>query len=87
MRHSIWAFDGAKALTSLKICPASIWDAHDRGERREKILGRRRLVFESLQKGHLFAQYHGPLGNPTCTHGQVGGSTNHVWRLLGIHTS
>ncbi|KAK7913971.1 hypothetical protein PG985_011674 [Apiospora marii] len=75
LSNSIEAFASVKALTELKICPAKIWDAFDKGERREKLLERSKLVFESLQKGHLLAQYHGPLGSPFDD--QVGGRTKH----------
>ncbi|KAK8133234.1 P-loop containing nucleoside triphosphate hydrolase protein [Apiospora kogelbergensis] len=54
-------YSGTRALTSLNICPATIWDTYDKGERRQKILVRNRLVFESLQKGYLLAQYNGPI--------------------------
>ncbi|KAK7961728.1 uncharacterized protein PG986_002553 [Apiospora aurea] len=61
IRYFIPAYTGTKALTSLGVCPATVWDTHDKGERRKKILERSKIVFESIQKGHLLAHYNGPI--------------------------
>ena len=54
-------YKGPRELTSLAICPASIWDAHDNSERRNMIMERSRLIFKSLRQGYLLARYNGPI--------------------------
>jgi hypothetical protein len=54
-------YSGVRNLTSLPICPATIWDTFDHGERRKRILKRSSLLATSLKNGHLLAKYDGPV--------------------------
>ncbi|GAM34113.1 hypothetical protein TCE0_015r01483 [Talaromyces pinophilus] len=55
------AYSGLRDVTELPVYPVSVWDAKDKGERREKILARSRVFFKALQKGNLLAYHDGPL--------------------------
>ncbi|KAJ8133471.1 hypothetical protein O1611_g155 [Lasiodiplodia mahajangana] len=57
----LYSFPGLKKLTELEACPVSIWDAHDEGARRKRLMQRGRLIFKSLQQGHLLTDYKGPV--------------------------
>ncbi|KAF5605598.1 TOB3 (member of AAA-ATPase family) [Fusarium pseudoanthophilum] len=48
-------------VTSLQVCPVSIWYAYDGGERRRKVLRRAETLFKALQRGNLFVDYQGPI--------------------------
>ncbi|KAK8064511.1 p-loop containing nucleoside triphosphate hydrolase protein [Apiospora phragmitis] len=60
-RYHISAYTGRKALTTLEVCPATVWDAFDKGERRSKMLEHNTVVFKSLQRGHMLVHYYGPI--------------------------
>lgn len=53
-------YAGSRDAITLPICPTDIWDAHDDGARRAKIVERNTIYFEALQKGSLHVQYDGP---------------------------
>lgn len=53
-------YDGCREVTSLPVCPTGIWDAHDGGSRRAKIMQRNKISLEALRKGSLHVQYDGP---------------------------
>ncbi|KAI0098855.1 P-loop containing nucleoside triphosphate hydrolase protein [Nemania sp. FL0031] len=55
------SFQGLKQLIDLEACPASVWDAHDGGAQRKRLMQRGRLLFKALQNGHLLADYRGPV--------------------------
>lgn len=57
----VYAYSGLKDVTSLPVCPASIWDKQDDGERRKQILLRSTTLFKALQRGNLLADYKGPI--------------------------
>ncbi|KAH9904445.1 P-loop containing nucleoside triphosphate hydrolase protein [Xylariomycetidae sp. FL2044] len=57
----IGAYSGERKLISLPVCPIEIWDAHDKGDRRRKIMSRSRLLFKSLKLGFLLSSYSGPV--------------------------
>lgn len=59
----ISAYAGLREITKLPLCPVSIWDDFDGGERRRKIMKRSRFLSQSLQQGHLFMRYDGPINN------------------------
>ncbi|KAF5592798.1 TOB3 (member of AAA-ATPase family) [Fusarium pseudocircinatum] len=54
-------YSGLRDVTSLQVCPMSIWDAYDSGERRRKVLCRAATLFKALQQGNLFVDYQGPI--------------------------
>ena len=54
-------YSGLRDVTRLQVCPVSIWDAHDGGERRERILQRAAIFFKALQRGNLLVDYKGPI--------------------------
>ncbi|KAH7237034.1 P-loop containing nucleoside triphosphate hydrolase protein [Fusarium redolens] len=54
-------YSGLRDVISLPVCPVSIWDAHDGGERRESILRRAATFFKALQRGNLLVDYKGPI--------------------------
>ncbi|KAL7766991.1 hypothetical protein ACKLNR_004907 [Fusarium oxysporum f. sp. zingiberi] len=54
-------YSGLRDLINLPVCPVSIWDAHDGGERRERILSRAATFFKALQRGNLLVDYKGPI--------------------------
>jgi hypothetical protein len=54
-------YSGLRDLISLPVCPVSIWDAYDGGERREKFLRRAATFFKALQRGNLLVDYKGPI--------------------------
>lgn len=60
-RYVIKAYSGLRDVTELPVCPVSVWDAEDKGERREKILARSRVFFKALQQGNLLANHDGPV--------------------------
>lgn len=53
-------YTGSRAVTSLPVCPAAIWDAHDGGERRASIIARSTMYADALRAGSLHARYDGP---------------------------
>ncbi|KAI4115146.1 MAG: hypothetical protein LQ338_007899, partial [Usnochroma carphineum] len=53
MSSRIQAYSGLREVTTLDVCPVSIWDAIDNGERRESIMRRSKLLMKALQQGHL----------------------------------
>ncbi|KAJ5335437.1 hypothetical protein N7452_007840 [Penicillium brevicompactum] len=55
------AYSGIREVTSLSVCPVSIWDAQDAGERRRHILRRSAILFKALRQGNLLADYKGPI--------------------------
>ena len=55
------AYSGLREVTSLSVCPVSIWDAQDAGERRRHILRRSAILFKALRQGNLLADYNGPI--------------------------
>ena len=55
------SYIGFREVTQLDVCPTAIWDAFDKGERRQKIIDRSTLHLKALQQGHLFARYDGPV--------------------------
>ncbi|KAF5679674.1 TOB3 (member of AAA-ATPase family) [Fusarium circinatum] len=57
----ITPYSGFRDVTSLQVCPVSIWDAHDGGKRRGKILCRSATLFKALQRGNLLVDYQGPI--------------------------
>ncbi len=59
------AYEGVKELTSLDVCPVSIWDNHDNGKRHSMIMERSKLLFKSLRQGNLLAHYDGPVVGAT----------------------
>ncbi|EGU83598.1 hypothetical protein FOXB_05846 [Fusarium oxysporum f. sp. conglutinans Fo5176] len=54
-------YSGLLDLVNLPVCPVSIWDANNGGERREKILRRSTTLFKALQRGNLLVDYKGPI--------------------------
>ncbi|KAL9045745.1 MAG: hypothetical protein Q9214_001261 [Letrouitia sp. 1 TL-2023] len=58
---TIEAFTGLKEIMELEVCPVSVWDAHDNGQRRQSIMRRSKLLFKALQQGYLLAHYDGPV--------------------------
>ncbi|KLO90821.1 TOB3 (member of AAA-ATPase family) [Fusarium fujikuroi] len=58
---TISPYSGLRDVTRLQVCPVSIWDAHDGGERRERILRRAAIFFKALQRGNLLVDYKGPI--------------------------
>ncbi|PNP80998.1 hypothetical protein FNYG_05465 [Fusarium nygamai] len=54
-------YSGLRDVVGLQVCPVSIWDAHDGGERRGKILRRGATFFKALQRGNLLVDYEGPI--------------------------
>ncbi|RKL44118.1 hypothetical protein BFJ72_g3851 [Fusarium proliferatum] len=54
-------FSGLRDVTRLQVCPVSIWDVHDGGERRGRILRRAAIFFKALQRGNLLVDYKGPI--------------------------
>lgn len=59
-KHAIFAYSGLCEVIGLEVCPATIWDASDGGERRQDILKRSRVHVKALNQGYLLAQYNGP---------------------------
>lgn len=59
-KHKIAYFQGLTEIVSFPVCPAEIWNAHDGGVRRAKILQRSETHTAALQAGHLYVQYDGP---------------------------
>lgn len=55
------AYSGLQDVTSLPICPVSIWDKWDNGDRRRQILRRSGIFFKALSQGNLLADYNGPI--------------------------
>ncbi|KAJ5337097.1 uncharacterized protein N7506_005119 [Penicillium brevicompactum] len=55
------AYSGLREVTSLSVCPISIWDAQDAGERRRHIIRRSAILFKALRQGNLLADYNGPI--------------------------
>lgn len=55
----IEAFTGFKDIVQVEACPVSIWDKFDKGERRQRILRRSKLLLDSLRQGYLLARYDG----------------------------
>lgn len=53
------SFAGSLPLTSLDICPCAVWDAYDKGERRERIMKRSRIMAKMLQQGYILASHNG----------------------------
>lgn len=56
----ITRYDGYREVTSLPVCPTDIWDVHDNGSRRAKIIQRNKIYLQALQKGSLHVHYDGP---------------------------
>lgn len=46
--YKINTYSGLRDVTELRVYPVSIWDAKDKGERRQKILARSRVFFKAL---------------------------------------
>lgn len=61
-RYQIDAYSGLFEVTKLHVCPVSIWDASDLGERRRRILNRSRILVKSLKQGYLLVHYDGATG-------------------------
>lgn len=59
------SYPGTKSITSLTVCPTSIWDKHDGGSRRKQIMDRSKLLLKTLKEGHLLANYKGPVKGAT----------------------
>lgn len=57
----VTAYSGLREVTSLPVCPVSIWDIRDGGERRRQILRRSATFFKALHQGNLLADYNGPI--------------------------
>lgn len=57
----IASYDGLKELVSLDVCPVSIWDNFDDGERRRAIMRRSKLMYQALQQKCLLVHYDGPI--------------------------
>jgi hypothetical protein len=57
----VHAYSGLREVTTLPVCPISIWDAWDGGKRREQILRRSTIFFKALRQGNLLAEYNGPI--------------------------
>ena len=57
----IEGFTGFKDVVELEACPVPIWDNFDKGERRQRILRRSKLLLDSLRQGYLLARYDGPI--------------------------
>ncbi|CAI7628266.1 unnamed protein product [Penicillium viridicatum] len=57
----VHAYSGLHEITSLPVCPVSIWDSWDSGERRRQILCRSATFFKALREGNLLADYNGPI--------------------------
>lgn len=57
----VHAYSGLREVTTLPVCPISIWDARDGGKRREQILRRSTIFFKALRQGNLLAEYNGPI--------------------------
>lgn len=57
----VYAYSGLREVTSLPVCPVSIWDIRDSGERRGQILRRSATLFKALHQGNLLADYNGPI--------------------------
>lgn len=55
-QYHISPFAGLREVLSLPVCPAKIWDAHDGGARRKRILERNRLHLDALRAGS--SQFH-----------------------------
>lgn len=53
-------FEGTKAVTSLSVCPAQIWDAHDNGARRAKMMQLNERRIKGLREGSHHVVYDGP---------------------------
>ncbi|MCJ1386224.1 hypothetical protein MMC17_009350 [Xylographa soralifera] len=53
-------YSGLRQIIRLEVCPATIWDASDGGERRRKILKQNRVHVKALNQGYLLARYDGP---------------------------
>ncbi|KAJ5691938.1 hypothetical protein N7462_001361 [Penicillium macrosclerotiorum] len=58
---NIVAYAGLREVINLAVCPVSIWDAHDGGERRREILRRNGTFFKALCQGNLLVDYNGPI--------------------------
>lgn len=58
------SYPGTKSITSLTVCPTSIWDKHDGGSRRTQIMDRSKLLLKTLKEGHLLTNYNGPVKGP-----------------------
>ncbi|CZR44597.1 uncharacterized protein FPRO_14350 [Fusarium proliferatum ET1] len=54
-------YSGFRDVTRLQVYPVSIWDVHDGGERRGRILRRAAIFFKALQRGNLLVDYKGPI--------------------------
>lgn len=63
IRQRIQAYSGLREVTSLDVCPASIWDAFDKGERRKAIMKRSKLLLKALQQEFLLVDYDGPVSS------------------------
>ena len=62
-RRYIKRYNGMRNMTSLPVCPVSVWDTLDAGARRAQILHRNGMYLEGLQKnqnGHVHCFYDGP---------------------------
>ncbi|KAI1344529.1 hypothetical protein F5Y15DRAFT_411360 [Xylariaceae sp. FL0016] len=62
--RQIQFYSGSRRLTQLDICPCTIWDKYDQGERRRMIMQRSELFFKCIKQGHMLAQYKGPVFGP-----------------------
>jgi hypothetical protein len=78
-RYQIRRFAGLREVLSLPVCPASIWDAHDGGLRRKKILERNKLHLDALRAGSLQVQYE---GKDLMSQRAVGLSIRHMQQVL-----
>ncbi|KAG5791164.1 hypothetical protein H9Q69_009775 [Fusarium xylarioides] len=58
-------YSGLRDVASLQVCPVSIWDTYDGGERRGRILHRAAIFFKALQRGNLMVDYKGPIKETT----------------------
>ncbi|KAH7469538.1 hypothetical protein FOMA001_g14298 [Fusarium oxysporum f. sp. matthiolae] len=58
---SVNSYSGLRDVVSLPVCPVSIWDAHDDGERRGRILRRAATFIKALRRGNLLVDYKGPI--------------------------
>ncbi|KAF5558747.1 TOB3 (member of AAA-ATPase family) [Fusarium phyllophilum] len=50
-------YSGLRDVAGLQVCPVSIWDTYDGGERRGRILTRAATFFKALQRGNLLVDY------------------------------
>lgn len=56
-------FNGMRDMSSLPVCPVSVWDALDAGARRAQVMRRKSMYLDGLQRnqsGHMHCYYDGP---------------------------